>query len=182
MVWATKNHRTLLLGNPFTLETDHNALKYLLADKFEASVGRLARWSLMIVKYRRGPTLGAADFMSRIWENPDGSFMVGAVQPGMVEGEEPPGITRTRVNVILEKSKPEAEPSPFLCSRDFELAQANCPWVTAIHAFVKSKGREVPTNKSWAPCANGLKPTRTISRPIKGFCLDAPTVLLERAS
>ena len=115
------------------------------------------------------PHLGAADFMSRIWENPDGSFMVGAVQPGMVEGEEPPGITRTRVNVILEKSKPEAEPSPFLCSRDFELAQANCPWVTAIHAFVKSKGREVPTNKSWAPCANGLKPTRTISRPIKGF-------------
>jgi hypothetical protein len=83
VVWATENHRTLLLGNPFTLETDHNALKYLLADK--ASVGGLARWSLklqefdMTVKYRRGSTLGAADFMSRIRENPDGSYVVGAL-------------------------------------------------------------------------------------------------------
>ena len=68
VVWATESHRTLLLGNAFILETDHNALKYLLADK--ASVGRLARWSLklqefdMVVKYRKGSTLGAADFMS----------------------------------------------------------------------------------------------------------------------
>jgi hypothetical protein len=111
LVWATENHRTLLLGNPFILETDHNALKYLLADK--ASVGRLARWSLklqefdMTVKYRRGSTLGATDFMSRIRENPDGSSVVGAVQPGLVEGEEPQGVTRARISVILEKEKPE---------------------------------------------------------------------------
>ena len=91
-------------------------LKYLLADK--ASVGRLARWSLklqefdMKVKYRRGSTLGAADLMSRIRENPDGSFMVGAVQPGLVEGEEPLEVTRARVSVILEGSKPEGDPRP----------------------------------------------------------------------
>jgi hypothetical protein len=79
------------LGNPFTLETDHTALKYLLADK--DSVGRLARRSLklqefdMVVTYRKGSSLGAADFMSRIKEDPGGKLTVGAVQPGLVEGD-----------------------------------------------------------------------------------------------
>jgi hypothetical protein len=106
VVWATEAHCTLLLGNPFTLETDHTALKYLLADK--ASVGRLARWALklqefdMLVKYRKGTTLGAADFMSRLRENPDGTFIVGVVQPGLVEGQEPAGVTKARAIVLLE--------------------------------------------------------------------------------
>ena len=74
MVWATEAHRTLLLGNPYILATYHNAMKYLLADK--AWMGRLARWSLklqkfdMEVKYWKGSTLAAADFMSWIKEGP----------------------------------------------------------------------------------------------------------------
>jgi hypothetical protein len=163
VVWATENHRTLLLGNPFTLETDYNALKYLLAEK--ASVGRLARWSLklqefdMTVKYRNCSTLGAVDFMSGIKENPDGSYVVGAaVQPGLIEGDEPPGVTRARVNVILQEAPPEEGPKPFLCSRDFELAQANCPWVSALLSFVRLGGLEIPADREharWAQSNQG---------------------------
>jgi hypothetical protein len=91
VVWATETRRTLLLGNSYTLETDHNALKYLLADK--ASIRHLARWSLklqeidMTVKYRKGTSLGAADLISRICEGEDGKLTVGAVQPALAEEE-----------------------------------------------------------------------------------------------
>ena len=40
VVWATELFRTLLLGNPFTVETDHSALKQILTTK--DSAGRLA--------------------------------------------------------------------------------------------------------------------------------------------
>ena len=120
MVWATKAHRTLLLGNSFTLETDHTALKYLLADK--ASVGRLARWALklqefdMLVTYRKGTTLGAADFMSRLRENPDGTFIVGLVQPGLVEGQEPAVVTKARARVLLDQDLNLSSPDEFFGS------------------------------------------------------------------
>jgi hypothetical protein len=139
VVWATESHRTLLLGNPFTLETDHSALKQLLADK--ASVGRLAWWSLklqefdMVVKYRKGTTLGAADFMSRIQEGSDGKLVVAAVKPGVVEGEEPPGTNKARAKVYLEVDPPNPQDA-FLNLRDFEVARSNCPWILALRAFV----------------------------------------------
>jgi hypothetical protein len=63
VVWATETNRTLLLGNPFTLEVDHTALKHLLAHK--ASIGKLAQWSLklqefdMVVTFRYSPEISS---------------------------------------------------------------------------------------------------------------------------
>ena len=81
-----------------------------------------------------------------------------SVQPGLIEGDEPPGVTRARVNVILQVAPPEEGSKPFLCSRDFELAQANCPWASALLSFVKSGGREIPTDMEharWAQANQG---------------------------
>ena len=80
MVWATELHQTLLKGINFTLETDHEALKYLI--KTKEPVGRLARWAMklqefdMYVNYRKGEENGAADFVSRLYEKPDGTYEV----------------------------------------------------------------------------------------------------------
>ena len=58
VVWATEALKTLLLGQTFLLETDHDALRYLIQSK--DAVGRLARWAMklqqfdMVVKYRKG--------------------------------------------------------------------------------------------------------------------------------
>ena len=80
VVWATELFRTLLLGIPFTLETDHSALKQILTTK--DSSGRLARWALklqeydMKVLYRKGSLQGNADFFSRIVDLGDGTHSV----------------------------------------------------------------------------------------------------------
>ena len=80
VVWATEIHQTLLKGITFTIETDHEALKYLISIK--EPVGRLARWAMklqefdMKVKYRKGEENGAADYVSRLYEKPDGSYEV----------------------------------------------------------------------------------------------------------
>jgi hypothetical protein len=80
VVWATELFRTLLLGTPFTLETDHSALKQILTTK--DSAGRLARWALklqeydMEVLYRKGTCQGNADFFSRIIDLGDGTHAV----------------------------------------------------------------------------------------------------------
>jgi hypothetical protein len=89
----------------------------------------------MLVKYRKGTTLGATDFMSRLRENPDGTFIVGVVQPGLVEGQEPAGVTKARAIVLLEGNLSPLD--EFLGSRDFLAAQASCPWVSSLKAFVK---------------------------------------------
>jgi transposase InsO family protein len=83
VVWATELFRTLLLGKPFTLETDHSALRQILTTK--DSAGRLARWALklqeydMNVLYRKGVNQGNADFFSRIVDLGDGTHAVNLV-------------------------------------------------------------------------------------------------------
>ena len=49
VVWGTEYFRTLLLGVQFELQTDHQALKYLLTSK--EGVGRNARWQLKLQEY-----------------------------------------------------------------------------------------------------------------------------------
>ena len=78
VVWATETLRTLLQGQTFILETDHDALRYLIQSK--DAVGRLARWAMklqqfnMVVKYRKGEENGAADYVSRLHQLPDGTY------------------------------------------------------------------------------------------------------------
>ena len=85
----------------------------------------------MKVKYRKGSTLGAADFMNRFREGPGGEMVVGGVQPGMAEGDESPGVTKASVKVFLEEET-LAQERDYLCSKDFVRAQKGCKWVSAL--------------------------------------------------
>ena len=72
VVFAVKQFRHYLLGQPFVLYTDHLPLQWLSAQKME---GRLCRWALALqefdfeIKYRRGSTNTNADALSRIPPN-----------------------------------------------------------------------------------------------------------------
>ena len=69
VVFAVKHFRHYLLGQPFSLHTDHQPLQWLSAQKME---GRLCRWALALqefdfeIKYRRGSSNANADALSRI--------------------------------------------------------------------------------------------------------------------
>ena len=52
-------------------------------------------------------------------------------------------VTKARVTVTLEDEQVEVGDG-FLKSRDFEITQANCPWVSALQSYVKSEGTVLP--------------------------------------
>jgi hypothetical protein len=70
IIWAVEEFRTLIDCVPFTVETDHGSLKWLLETK---TPGRLNRWALrlqefipyMTIVYKPGDENGAADALSR---------------------------------------------------------------------------------------------------------------------
>ena len=70
IVWAIKRLRQYLLGRKFTIQTDHQALKWLKDCKDPSS--RLMRWRLRLeeydyeIEYKRGKENGAADALSRL--------------------------------------------------------------------------------------------------------------------
>jgi len=67
-----KKYHPYLAGGPFTLVTDHQALKYLMTTK--DLTGRLARYALYLqeydfeVEYRKGKEHGDVDALSRMFE------------------------------------------------------------------------------------------------------------------
>ena len=69
VVWAVKLFRPYLYGTPFRVQTDHNALKWLMTTK--DLTGKLARWSLklqeydFIIDYRKGALHANVDALSR---------------------------------------------------------------------------------------------------------------------
>eukprot|EP00795_Rhopilema_esculentum_P005569 gene5569-9573_t len=70
IVWAIQQLRVYLYGRKFSIQTDHNALKWL--DQMKEKNSRLTRWSLALqmynyrVEYRRGQDNSNADTLSRI--------------------------------------------------------------------------------------------------------------------
>lgn len=70
VIWSVKLFRPYLLGQPFTIITDHSALKGLLDTK--NPTGIIARWITVLaeytfdIKYRPGRINESADFMSRL--------------------------------------------------------------------------------------------------------------------
>ncbi|KAL6417016.1 hypothetical protein ACFW04_014726 [Cataglyphis niger] len=69
VVWGIRRMKGYLEGYPFTVITDHQALKWL--QRLEAPTGRLARWLFELqqydleVKYRKGTLNRVADALSR---------------------------------------------------------------------------------------------------------------------
>ena len=69
VVTFTKQFRNYLLGNQFTIRTDHNSLTWLL--RFKTIEGQLARWLEalseydMVIQHRSGKNHGNADGLSR---------------------------------------------------------------------------------------------------------------------
>ncbi len=61
-----------LIDKPFTIFTDHQALKYLIESKFKGKTGRMARWAQQLmpynytVVYKPGKTNVCADALSRV--------------------------------------------------------------------------------------------------------------------
>ncbi|XP_077508305.1 uncharacterized protein LOC144119604 [Amblyomma americanum] len=72
IVWAIKRFNFFLYGRKFTLQTDHQPLKYIREAQFMNS--RLLRWALLLQEYDftveniRGKDNVGADYLSRVWE------------------------------------------------------------------------------------------------------------------
>ena len=70
---ATQAFRVYLLGRPFTIQTDHRALKWM--DRLKETNSRLTRWSLALqefqfkVEHRSGNKNANADALSRIHQS-----------------------------------------------------------------------------------------------------------------
>ncbi|KAG0925841.1 hypothetical protein G6F25_013544 [Rhizopus arrhizus] len=70
VIWAVKQFRPYLLGQKFTIITDHSALNGLL--KASNPTGIIARWITILteyefeIKYRPGRVNESADFLSRL--------------------------------------------------------------------------------------------------------------------
>jgi transposase InsO family protein len=69
IVWCIEECRHYLIGNKFTIRTDHNALKWLMSVKDHNA--QLMRWALMLLEYEfeivhvKGKTNVVADALSR---------------------------------------------------------------------------------------------------------------------
>lgn len=69
VIWALSKFRGYIKGLPFTVITDHQALKWLMSLK--SPTGRLARWALILqaygvkIQYQPGRLNNVADALSR---------------------------------------------------------------------------------------------------------------------
>jgi hypothetical protein len=69
IIWCIEECRHYLIGNKFTIRTDHNALKWLMSVKDRNA--QLMRWALMLLEYEfeivhvKGKTNVVADALSR---------------------------------------------------------------------------------------------------------------------
>ena len=72
IVWAIRKFRAFVEYSHFIVETDHQALQWLM--RIKDPIGRLARWSLELqgydfeIRYRKGINNQAADALSRMHE------------------------------------------------------------------------------------------------------------------
>ena len=80
IIWACKHFRHYLWGRAFFLQTDHQALKWLMSTT--DLTGKLARWSLKLqeytfeIKYRPGSANGNADALTRLPIRDDSNLVI----------------------------------------------------------------------------------------------------------
>ena len=95
--------------------------------------------------------------------------------PGWQKGKNPPaGVTKARVTVALEDGKVEVGDG-FLKSRDFEIAQANCPWVSALLTYIKSEGTTLPESVRVAQWAEANRDNLVTQRGLLFRCTHCAT-------
>ncbi|XP_037611722.1 uncharacterized protein K02A2.6-like [Sebastes umbrosus] len=134
-VWAAEKWRTFLWGTRFTLRTDHQALTTLLATKGLGRAGmRIARWSARLlcftydIVYRAGAQNYAADCLSRLPLPSE-------------ENAEP--VSEPELVALLDTEL------RALSVKDFAVACAACPELTALRAQVKKgwpkRAKHLPT-------------------------------------
>ncbi|GBB83183.1 hypothetical protein RclHR1_00010065 [Rhizophagus clarus] len=93
VVWAVQHFQYYLGIRPFTIVTDHIALKWLKTSKI--SKGRRARWIMELqqydfqIKHHPGKANANADALSQIHEDPVECYMVSIVPSGLNNEEMP---------------------------------------------------------------------------------------------
>ena len=106
VITGIDTYHTYLIDKPFTILTDHIALKQLLHSKFQGLTGKLARWGQAVMQYQfqvqflEGSSNRAADCLSRIPASADPPVKVTCLSTGDLL-EDP---TETRSNSENSKS------------------------------------------------------------------------------
>ena len=101
--WALDQFRSMLIGKPFQLETDHSALRQLLTTKDPS--GRIARWVIKLQEYdmevfhRKGRIHRNADYLSRdAAMDADGNLLIKTLQIASIsEGKKVDPAVMTRL-------------------------------------------------------------------------------------
>lgn len=84
VVWSCNQFRHYLLGNKFTIRTDHSALAWL--STVCETTNRLARWAIVLgefdftIEYRKGKNNANADYVSRVFRK-DLNYIARATEP-----------------------------------------------------------------------------------------------------
>lgn len=114
VIWAIKKFRGFIEYNKFTIETDHEALKWLTNNKDPS--GRLAHWFMELqgfnfdVKFRRGSRNQAADALSRVLDC-NYVFLVHQLTRSLMIEEQMKDIHLTEIIQHLKSPDPNAEPA-----------------------------------------------------------------------
>ncbi|GBB94650.1 hypothetical protein RclHR1_23990004 [Rhizophagus clarus] len=93
VVWAVQHFQHYLGMRPFTIVTDHIALKWLKTSKILK--GRRARWIMELqqynfqIKHRPGKANANADALSQIYEHPVECYMISIIPSGLNNEEMP---------------------------------------------------------------------------------------------
>jgi transposase InsO family protein len=111
VIWAFKKLRVYLLGKPFTLVTDHSAIKPILkTSKEDTLTSRLTRWALLAqefdfdVVYRKGILHGNVDMLSRLPLSEDSSTSASSTAVA--------AVTRSHTRTNTQAAPPPSVPPP----------------------------------------------------------------------
>ena len=138
VVWACEQFRHYLIGTPFKVITDHNALRWVL---HSTKSGRLQRWSLRLqefefeVYYRKGSLTAGPDALSRnpIPSNP------AELSDRHEENSDPPGTTTTSRDNIEPSSSSSSSADATMIDEQEEEAEVD-PVKNVMFTGVEKQG------------------------------------------
>ena len=108
IVFGTQQFRVYLLGRPFQIVTDHNALRWLHSME---SKGRLARWILDLqefnfsIVHRAGRLHNNADALSRLVQSPCEPPAQSSATTADLKSSNKPELVKTTIKVKLTSGR-----------------------------------------------------------------------------